>query len=63
MKLTVDQKIQVAQIAKELTLQFAGKMKYTDTSTRESMNEGLTQSITTLYATIYNSIKNEISEE
>ncbi|MGD7021767.1 hypothetical protein ACQCVK_04190 [Rossellomorea vietnamensis] len=63
MTLTIDQRLQVAQIAKELTLEYGGKIKYTDTATGAAMNDNLANNIDKLYSTFFNSIEAQVTKD
>jgi hypothetical protein len=63
MGLNYEQRLQVAQMAKELTKEFGSKLKYTNTSSNQAMNDDLTNLVTAFYSTVYDSIVNKIEEE
>ncbi|WP_041580215.1 hypothetical protein [Bacillus sp. 1NLA3E] len=60
MSLSNEQRLQVAQLAKEITIQFAGHLKYTDNSTSSAMNKNLSENISSLYVETYNTILNVV---
>lgn len=62
MGLNNEQRLQIAQIAKEITLQFAGKL-HLDTSTSESINRSLTENVSDFYVKTFNTILNVVEEK
>jgi hypothetical protein len=52
-----------AQVAKELTLEFAKNLKLTNTSNFEAMNENLAKIVTEFYEKAFDSVRKKMEEE
>lgn len=63
MALTYDQRLKVADIAKELTLQFGAQLTYTDTSNGTSMNKELTEQVNELYSQFFTNVERLIENK